>query len=106
FTDLIRSTRGVLLSSNGTSSATVRMEGNSPSVACEPLLVLDGQRVPLMGMNINELIPAAVVRAVEIYPRRMEAPPEYQTADCGSIVVWTGARGWLAKRSKAPKRSP
>ncbi|MFN8575009.1 MAG: carboxypeptidase-like regulatory domain-containing protein, partial [Gemmatimonadaceae bacterium] len=42
FTDLIRSTRGVLLSSNGTSSATVRMEGNSPSVACEPLLVLDG----------------------------------------------------------------
>lgn len=100
FTDLIRSTRGVLLSSNGTSSATVQMEGNSPGVACEPLLVLDGQRVPLMGMNINELIPAAIVRAVEIYPRRMEAPPEYQTADCGSIVVWTGARGWLAKRTK------
>ncbi|MFN8581709.1 MAG: carboxypeptidase regulatory-like domain-containing protein [Gemmatimonadaceae bacterium] len=104
FTDLIRNTRGVLLSTNGTSSATVAMEGNSLGVACEPLIVLDGQRVPLEGMNINELIPAAIVRAVEIYPRRMEAPPEYQTADCGSIVVWTGPRGWLAKRGKAKQQ--
>ena len=76
------------------------MLGNSPNTACEPLLVLDGQRVPLNGMNINDLIPSHLVRAVEIYPRRMEAPLEFQSISCGTIVVWTGARGWLARRDK------
>ncbi|MBV6521727.1 MAG: hypothetical protein MNPFHGCM_01871 [Gemmatimonadaceae bacterium] len=106
FSDLLRGTRGVLISSSGMSGAYVRMEGNGPDAACEPLIVLDGQRVPLNGMNINDLIPTHIVRAVEIYPRRMEAPPEFQTVDCGTIVVWTGARGWLAKRTAARLRKP
>jgi hypothetical protein len=101
FSDLLRATRGVQVATTGVASAQVLMEGSNPTVACEPLLVLDGQRVPLNGMNINDLIPPYVVRAVEIYPRRMEAPPEFQTSDCGTIVVWTGPRGWLAKRGKA-----
>ncbi len=100
FSDLLRSTRGVQVAANGVSSAQVMMEGSSPNALCEPLLVLDGQRVPLYGMNINDLIPSHMVRAVEIYPRRMEAPPEFQSIECGTIVVWTGARGWLAKRNK------
>ncbi|MEP7348070.1 MAG: Plug domain-containing protein, partial [Gemmatimonadaceae bacterium] len=102
FSDLLRSTRGVQVSADGVSSSRILMEGNGPNALCEPLLVLDGQRVPLNGMNINDLIPSHIVRAVEIYPRRMEAPPEFQTIECGTIVVWTGARGWLAKRNKNP----
>jgi hypothetical protein len=62
--------------------------------------VLDGQRIALNGMSINDLVPANIVRAVEIYPRRVEAPPEFQTIECGTIVVWTGSRGWLDKRGK------
>lgn len=106
FTDLLRGTRGVMVSTSGVASATVEMQGNSPNSSCEPLLVIDGQRVPLAGMNINVLVPAGIVRALEIYPRRMEAPPEYQTVDCGSIVVWTGPRGWLAKRPRGQTSRP
>jgi len=106
FSDLLRATRGVQVSTSGASGTQILMEGNSPKVVCEPLLVLDGQHVPLHGMNINDLIPSHIVRAVEIYPRRMEAPPEFQSLECGTIVVWTGARGWLAKRNKAPVRKP
>lgn len=106
FSDLLQATRGVQVSTSGVTSTQILMEGNSPKAVCEPLLVLDGQRVPLNGMNINDLIPSHIVRAVEIYPRRLEAPPEFQTIECGTIVVWTGARGWLAKRNKAPLRKP
>ena len=100
FSDLLRSTRGVQIATNGASAVQILMEGNGPNDLCEPLLILDGQRIPLNGMSINDLIPSHIVRAVEIYPRRMEAPPEFQTIECGTIVVWTGARGWLAKRTK------
>jgi hypothetical protein len=112
FSDLLRAVRGVFVTSTGVTGSTISMEGNNTLTACQPLLVIDGEHVPLNGMNINDLIPTTVVTAVEIYPRRLEAPPEFQTLDCGSIVVWTGARGWLAKRngrasrSTTPKRSP
>ena len=103
FTDLLRSTRGVQVTPGSTSGEAVAMEGNSPLSACQPLLVLDGMRVPLQGMSLNDLIPPHIVRAVEVYPRRLEAPPEYQTIECGTIVVWTGARGWLARRTTGPR---
>ncbi|MBL8983143.1 MAG: hypothetical protein JNL26_13215, partial [Gemmatimonadetes bacterium] len=46
----------------------------------------------------DDVIPADLVRAVEVYPRRMQAPPEYQDGDCGSVVVWTGMRGLLNRK--------
>lgn len=112
FSDLLRAVRGVFVTSTGIAGSTISMEGNNTLTACQPLIVIDGEHVPLNGMNINDLIPTTVVTAVEIYPRRLEAPPEFQTLDCGSIVVWTGARGWLAKRNgrasraMTPKRNP
>ena len=98
FSDLLRAVRGVFVTPTGIAGSIISMEGNNTLTACQPLLVIDGERVPLNGMNINDLIPTQIVTGVEIYPRRLEAPPEFQTIECGSIVVWTGARGWLAKR--------
>ena len=97
--DLLRSVPGVRIATSGV-SVQILMAGSGSKDVCEPLLVLDGQRIPLHGMNINDLIPSHIVRAVEIYPRRMEAPPEFQTIECGTLVVWTGSRGWLGKRGK------
>jgi hypothetical protein len=52
-----------------------------------PAVFIDGRKSDLdqLGMlRIGELA------AVELFPRRMSAPPEFLANDtCGSIVVWT-----------------
>ncbi len=62
-----------------------------------PVLVIDGTRVPMHDMNLDDVIPADLVRAVEVSPRRMQAAPEFQGTDCGSLVIRTGLRGWVAR---------
>ena len=73
---------------------------------CEPKLIIDGIHVPRHESSIDDLIPASIVRAIEVYPRRIQAPAEYQSLTCGTVVVWTGARGWLAKRGREVPRTP
>jgi hypothetical protein len=99
FSDLLRTVNGVLVGEAAGGNG-VHMFGSGKNDRCEPLVVIDGMTVPLESMHIDELIPAHVVRAVEVYPRRLEAPPEYQSFECGTIVVWTGTRGWLARRGR------
>lgn len=97
FTDLMRGLAGVHIRSVDLMTRTVQMRATS-GLTCTPVVVVDGVRFPVDEVNVDDVIPADVVRAVEVYPRRMQAPAEYQATDCGSIVVWTGLRGWLAKR--------
>ncbi|MBL8958364.1 MAG: carboxypeptidase regulatory-like domain-containing protein [Gemmatimonadetes bacterium] len=97
FTDLLRSMPGVEVRNADLMSRTVHMRSTNGLDACLPVLVIDGSRVPMLDMNLDDVIPAELVRAVEVYPRRMQAPPEFQGEDCGSIVIWTGVRGWLAR---------
>ena len=97
FTDLLRSMPGVEVRNADLMARSVRMRSTNGLDACLPVLVIDGARVPVLDMNLDDVIPADLVRAVEVYPRRMQAPPEFQGEDCGSIVIWTGVRGWLAK---------
>lgn len=98
FTDLLRSMPGVEVRSTDAMTRAVHMRSTNGLDACVPLLVIDGARVPMLDMNLDDVIPADLVRAVEVYPRRMQAPPEYQDGDCGSVVVWTGMRGLLNRR--------
>src|SRR5262249_42236565 len=112
FSDLLRAISGVIVAT-GPSGATVSMLASTPGDLCEPLIVIDGMHMPLDRMDIDDLIPEHVVRALEVYPRRLEAPAEFQSIECGSIVVWTGTRGWLARRlgkgqatAKPPKPKP
>ncbi|MFN8666928.1 MAG: carboxypeptidase regulatory-like domain-containing protein [Gemmatimonadaceae bacterium] len=97
FSDLLRGIAGVdVMTLDG--ARAIAMRGADGQARCEPELVVDGLRLPRYESDIDNLIPVSIVRAVEVYPRRIQAPAEFQALDCGSIVVWTGARGWLAKR--------
>jgi hypothetical protein len=99
FTDLLRGVPGVEIVNHDLMTRGILMRSALGGTRCEPLLVIDGVRIPLLGTSIDDLVPTGAVRAVEVYPRRIQAPPEYQTEDCGSIVVWTGDRGrWLKRR--------
>ncbi|MCC6927717.1 MAG: carboxypeptidase regulatory-like domain-containing protein [Gemmatimonadaceae bacterium] len=97
FSDLLRGIAGVdVVTTDGVRA--VKMRGSDGEARCEPELVVDGLRLPRYESDIDHLIPVSIVRALEVYPRRIQAPVEFQAPDCGSIVVWTGARGWLGKR--------
>ncbi len=105
FTDLLRGISGVEIGHvRGARTALMRSPDGISS--CEPELVVDGMRMPRYDSSLDDLIPASVVRAVEVYPRRVQAPAEYQSLSCGTVVIWTGARGWLAKRGRDGKGRP
>jgi hypothetical protein len=59
---------------------------------CSPTIFVDGMRMP-NGETINSFLPAAWIKAVEVYQAGF-APGEFMNAlsGCGSIVVWTGER--------------
>ncbi len=99
FTDLLRGIVGVEIGVvRGARTALMRSPDGASQ--CEPELVVDGVRMPRYDTSLDDLIPATVVRALEVYPRRIQAPAEYQSLSCGTIVIWTGARGWLTKRGR------
>ncbi len=52
------------------------------------LVFLDG--VQVQG-SIDALIPAAQIKAVEVYARRSVTPPEFLKANdqCGAVAFWT-----------------
>jgi hypothetical protein len=99
FTDLLRGIPGVEIRSLDMMTRAVTMRAVD-GLPCVPALVVDGMRLPLEDVNIDDVVPADLVKALEVYPRRIQAPPEYQTLKCGSVVVWTGVRGWLARQMK------
>jgi hypothetical protein len=103
FTDLMRGIAGVELYTVDMMTRTIRMRATNGNHSCVPELVVDGIRLPLEGLNVDDVVPAELVKAIEVYPRRIQAPPEFQAADCGSVVVWTGLRGWLARRLGGPR---
>lgn len=105
FTDLMRGIAGVeVVTVDG--ARAVAMRSLAGEGQCEPKLIIDGIHVPRHESSIDDLIPASIVRAIEVYPRRIQAPAEYQSLTCGTVVVWTGARGWLAKRGREVPRTP
>lgn len=101
FSDLLRGMPGTEIRSVDMMTRVVQMRASDGRGSCVPVIIVDGVRLNHVEMNIDDAIPAEMVRAIEVYPRRIQAPPEFQTPDCGSVVVWTGARGWLAR----PRRS-
>lgn len=57
-----------------------------------------GTRPPAGGypLDINEIVDARSVMAIEIYPSTANAPAELQTlggrGSCGIVAIWTGPR--------------
>ncbi len=104
-TDLLRGISGVEVSQvRGARTAVMRSPDGTGT--CEPVLIINGVRMPRYDSSLDDLIPASDVQAIEVYPRRIQAPAEYQSLTCGSVVIWTGARGWLAKRGRRGAQKP
>ncbi len=65
------------------------------SLGCKMTVYLDNIRIvgKLNGRDdfVNEMVPPNHVAAMEIYPRSVTAPPQYQPLNgtCGVVLIWT-----------------
>lgn len=57
---------------------------------CRPMVFLDGLRFPLLGESVDDLVPAWELAGIEVYPRAIEVPVEFQGlgARCGAVLLW------------------
>jgi hypothetical protein len=84
--DLLRTIAGVRVvprEVGGSSMVLVR--------GCEPRLFLDGLRVHLPDVGIDELVTPADLEGIEVYGSAAEVPIELGGSNsiCGAIVLWT-----------------
>ena len=83
--DLFRSVPGIVISSASTGAGyTIRIRG------CQPMVWVDGQRVP--GAELDEVIKPEEIAAIEFYPSSAGIPAQYLERGnrlCGLILVWT-----------------
>ncbi|HJQ11822.1 MAG TPA: carboxypeptidase-like regulatory domain-containing protein [Gemmatimonadaceae bacterium] len=81
--ELFRSVPGVVLRTGpGVNQLRVR--------DCQPMLWIDGQRVP--GAELDEVIQPPDIAAIEFYPSSAGIPAEYTERGnrlCGAIIVWS-----------------
>jgi hypothetical protein len=70
---------------------------------CPATVYIDGARIDQMTVSVDEYLDLTRIAGVEVYPRAMSAPPQYQDAlrgDCGTVLYWTkelepsGPGGW------------
>jgi hypothetical protein len=85
-TDLLRTIPGVqLLPARLGGGFAVRMRGG-----CAPGVYLDGIRVRLAGMTIDDLVQPMDVEGIEVYRSGAEVPGEYGIGSgCGAVLIWT-----------------
>ncbi len=75
---------------------------------CLSRMFIDGVRVDqTRGHSVDDLLSPELIAGVEMYPRGVSAPPQYQDntrPDCGVVLFWTkdgaigDSNGWGAKR--------
>ncbi|MEI6740427.1 MAG: carboxypeptidase regulatory-like domain-containing protein [Gemmatimonadaceae bacterium] len=91
--DVFRSTPGVVTMPGQFGRDRVLLRSTGMTGDCAPAVFLNGLNVPNDDGDLDALINARDIRAVEIYARTASMPIEFQTrTGCGSIVIWTGAR--------------
>ncbi|CAN5227326.1 hypothetical protein BH23GEM2_BH23GEM2_14120 [soil metagenome] len=81
--ELFRNVPGISIASIGTGNA-IRIR------SCQPMVWVDGQRVP--GAELDEVVLASDIAAIEFYPSSAGVPAQYQDRGnrlCGLILVWT-----------------
>ena len=91
-TDLLRETRGVLISGDRFRGGNVFL-GVSAIRACRPTLYIDGRRRQMVPEErLEDFIDREDLWAIEIYAEAYEAPSELPPDDnfrCGVIAIWT-----------------
>jgi len=87
---LVASTPGITLgrAGGGGTDRSVILANN-----CVARIFIDGVSVTQTeGGSIDDLLPADHIAGIEVYPRLMQAPPQYQSARgaaCGVVLFWT-----------------
>jgi hypothetical protein len=85
-TDLLRTVPGVqLVAARRSTGSHVLLRG------CAPVIVLDGNVVPLMsGMTIDDFVKPSELEGIEVYGNAFEAPTEYiPPGACSAVLLWT-----------------
>lgn len=84
--EMLRQVPGVQISASTRVGNTVRIRG------CEPLVWMDGVRVPKT--QVDELATPTDVAAIEIYSSFAGIPAQFfdRSATCGTILVWSKTR--------------
>jgi carboxypeptidase family protein/TonB-dependent receptor-like protein len=82
--EMFRTVAGVQIQASSTGGNMVRIRG------CQPLLWMDGQRVP--GAELDDVARPSDIAGMEFYPSNAGIPAEYMDREngaCGIIVVWS-----------------
>lgn len=59
---------------------------------CPATVYVDGVRIDQMNVPVDQYLDLERIAGVEVYPRAMSAPPQYQDAarpECGTVLYWT-----------------
>jgi hypothetical protein len=88
-TDLLRRIPGAQFSSGRGDGFSTRVRAG-----CTPAVFLDGTKVLMTGITVDDLVRPAEIEGIEIYRSMSEAPPEYQglASGCSAILIWTRIR--------------
>jgi protocatechuate 3,4-dioxygenase beta subunit len=98
-TDVLRRVPGVRTYSSSTGDVVTFSRGASFSGACRPTVFLDGFRLS-SGEDLDALATVSSLEAIEVYTSAAQAPAEYWSGGCGTIVLWTRME---PKHPKVPK---
>lgn len=92
--DLARMAPGVLVVPGGFGYRILMRGGQGVTKRyCSPAVFIDGARVDNVNGDLDAFVSVQDIRAMEIYPRLVSAPAQYQSLyGCGSLLIWTGAR--------------
>lgn len=91
--DVFRSTPGVVTMPGQFGRDRVLLRGTGMTGDCPPAVFLNGLLIPNEDGDLDAIVNARDVRAVEVYARTASVPLQFQTRNgCGSVVIWTGAR--------------
>lgn len=91
--DIFRATPGMTIMPGPAGADRVLMRSSGGGGSCVPAVFLNGVTVTTGNGQLENLVQAADVRAVEVYSRTASMPVQFDTRNgCGSIVIWTGPR--------------
>lgn len=97
--DVFRRTPGVVTMPGQFGRDRVLLRGTGMTGDCPPAVFLNGLLIPNEDGDLDAIVNARDVRAVEIYARTASVPLQFQTRNgCGSLVIWTGARSAPARQ--------
>ena len=101
-TDVLRRVPGVRVYTTQGHDVVTLARGAGLSGPCRPTVYMDGHRLG-SGEDIDFLATVNSLEAIEVYTSATQAPAEYWSGTCGTIVLWTKMEPRLPKLPK-PKR--